>query len=252
VDDEIGGVTDGRAIRRIFDELSEPFPEGDIKVLNKGGRSFSYLDWPAGIRRLDAVLGPENWDFTLRPWGADALIGTLKVTLPNDVEVVRENVGGKPKMPGGDEDDRVKGAATDALKRCMMMFGVGLYLHDTHETPQSQPYRPRPEPSRAPTRQEVGKWYDKGGDQGGKPAETLRRPRDSRSFFAWMMKVKEVYSWDDILQDVDAAFKSGRYPKTYKDWTTEQVESGTKWVAEMCSKTETYRGEFDDILREAR
>lgn len=79
-----------------------------------------YLQHTDVMDRLDAV--DPSWNCTVleeRPVGDTVYVRT-RMTLKG---VSRENVG---------EGNDPKGAYSDALKRCAMLFGVGRYLYDTN------------------------------------------------------------------------------------------------------------------------
>jgi len=109
-------------------KLAEPFDPSEIKERpGRGGMTFSYVDARAVMQRLDEVLTPEGWDFqsSVIP-GTDIVHG--KLTIGGNI---REDYG----YPNSDQDDEpVKAASSDALKRCAVMFGIGrhLYSDNTH------------------------------------------------------------------------------------------------------------------------
>ena len=109
-------------------KLAEPFDPSEIKERpGRGGMTFSYVDARAVMQRLDDVLTPEGWDFqsSVIP-GTDIVHG--KLTIGGNI---REDYG----YPNSDQDDEpVKAASSDALKRCAVMYGIGrhLYTDNTH------------------------------------------------------------------------------------------------------------------------
>ena len=104
-------------------KLAEPFPDSEIKHRpGRGGMTFSYVDARAVMQRLDDVLTPSGWDFTstVIP-GTDIVRGELTIA-----GVVRVDYG----YPNSDQDEEpVKAASSDALKRCAVMFGIGRHLY---------------------------------------------------------------------------------------------------------------------------
>ena len=98
---------------------------------------FSYVDARAVMQRLDDVLTPEGWDFqsSVIP-GTDIVHGKLTIA-----GTIREDYG----YPNSDNDDEpIKAASSDALKRCAVMYGIGRHLYDdnrTHRTPSRAPAR---------------------------------------------------------------------------------------------------------------
>ena len=143
-------------------KLAEPFDPSEIKERpGRGGMTFSYVDARAVMQRLDDVLTPEGWDFqsSVIP-GTDIVHG--KLTIGGNI---REDYG----YPNSDQDDEpVKAASSDALKRCAVMYGIGrhLYTDNTHSRTsptgngrssrpsvtagRGEPPSSRPAPSREP------------------------------------------------------------------------------------------------------
>ena len=114
----------------IFTALKAPFPPELLRKKTKKPKegpaiTLTYVDAHVVQDRLDEVLGPENWELGLQPWGTD-LIGTMTITLPDGTKLSKSDAAGRPKM--GDQVDEPKGAATHVLRRCAMLFGVGRYL----------------------------------------------------------------------------------------------------------------------------
>lgn len=111
-------------------ELAKPFDAADIKQRpGRGNMTFSYVDARAVMQRLDDVMTPGGWDFTsaVIP-GTDIVKGTLTVG-----GVVREDYG----YPNSENDDEpIKAASSDALKRCAVMFGIGRHLYDDNRSGQ--------------------------------------------------------------------------------------------------------------------
>jgi hypothetical protein len=105
---------------------------------------FSYVDARAVMQRLDDVVTPAGWEFTstVIP-GTDIVHGRLTVA-----GFVREDYG----YPNSEKDEEpIKAASSDALKRCAVMFGIGrhLYQDNTASGGRSTP------PVRPPTRPQV-------------------------------------------------------------------------------------------------
>lgn len=89
---------------------------------------FSYVDARAVAQRLDDVLTPAGWTFTCAVIpGSDVVKGTLTIA-----GVIREDHG----YPNSDRDEEpVKAATSDALKRCAVLFGVGRHLYEDNQRP---------------------------------------------------------------------------------------------------------------------
>jgi hypothetical protein len=83
----------------------------------------SYVDARAVQDRLDAIC-PDGWEFEMTPVpGAAAPTVKGRLTV---LGVVREDIG----EAGEGEFGTYKAAASDALKRCAVQFGIGRYLYD--------------------------------------------------------------------------------------------------------------------------
>jgi hypothetical protein len=112
--------------REIVDALGAPFPEEEIEFLpraqsNGKALGLAYIDARAVMRRLDAVVGPGSWsfDFELLDRAGKMVKGKLTVL-------------GVTKCDAGEaaqEDEPLKSAVSDALKRAAVHFGVGRYLY---------------------------------------------------------------------------------------------------------------------------
>jgi len=130
----------------LYDRLTAPF-EPVHRVPIGGGGDAPYLSGEQVVTRLNETLTPLGWTFTVVEHGihaeADELwaLGRLAVTHRPDSEgrlqpcdVVRMQFGsnkikrakasGQPLDIGFD----LKGAATDALKKCATLIGIGLDL----------------------------------------------------------------------------------------------------------------------------
>jgi hypothetical protein len=87
----------------LFAALTAPFSESEVRERNQAGRTLKYVTASTVANRLDSILGPEGWEFALKPWGDD-LIGTLTIRLPDGTTVSKSNVGGRADMQEGDND----------------------------------------------------------------------------------------------------------------------------------------------------
>jgi hypothetical protein len=112
--------------REVLDALGAAFPDDEIEFLPRaqsGGKALGlpYIDARSVMRRLDAVVGPGNWsfDFDLLSPEGKMVKGRLTVL-------------GVTKCDAGEaaaEDEVLKSAVSDALKRCAVHFGIGRYLY---------------------------------------------------------------------------------------------------------------------------
>jgi hypothetical protein len=124
----------------IYQQLSEPFPQGMEKRLNKGGANLIYIPVSEVINRMNKVLG-ENWDKIDGPWQqvGNSIVAQVTVIVRIDgITVRRDGVGGqKIKLTKQGEPvdigDEVKGAYSDAFKKAVQTLGIGLYLARSDE-----------------------------------------------------------------------------------------------------------------------
>lgn len=120
--------------KAIYDDLSAPF-EGYYTAEGVYG---PFLSGEQVTKRLNHVLGVGNWMFNVVQFSYDA--GTDEVVALGELRafiggqwVTRQQFGGqKPNRTKGGSivsfGNDHKGAATDAMKKCASLFGVGLYL----------------------------------------------------------------------------------------------------------------------------
>jgi hypothetical protein len=108
--------------------LAAPFTGTDLKTRpGRGGMTFTYADARAVAQRLDDVLGLTGWQFEVKVAdpARSVVHGTLIATIEG-VTTVREDFG----YPNSAQDDEpLKSAASDALRRCAAQIGVGRSLY---------------------------------------------------------------------------------------------------------------------------
>lgn len=114
--------------KQILAALAAPFEEKDLKHRpGRAGMTFTYADARAVAQRLDDVLGLTGWEFEVAV--ADPARGVVKGTLHIVVDgktVIHEDFG----YPNSTQDDEpLKSAASDALRRCAAQIGVGRSLY---------------------------------------------------------------------------------------------------------------------------
>ena len=108
--------------------LSAPFSDAEVKRRpGRGGKHFRYVDARTVARRLTDVLGLTGWSFETSVADAERQVVHGKLTVILDgVTIVRSDFG----YPNSDTDDEpLKSAASDALKRAAVQLGVGAYLY---------------------------------------------------------------------------------------------------------------------------
>ena len=142
--------------KQIAQALAAPFDEKDLKHRpGRAGLVFTYADARAVAQRLDDVLGIEGWQFEVKV--ADAIRGVVHGSLVIVIEgksTIRQDFG----YPNSTQDDEpLKSAASDALRRCAAQIGVGRSLYSPERgqataraaAPVSVPQIAKPEASSA-------------------------------------------------------------------------------------------------------
>ena len=113
---------------KIAAALSAPFEEKDLKHRpGRAGMTFTYADARAVAQRLDDVLGLAGWQFEVKV--ADPVRGVVHGSLAIVVDgktTIHQDFG----YPNSAQDDEpLKSAASDALRRCAAQVGVGRSLY---------------------------------------------------------------------------------------------------------------------------
>lgn len=122
--------------KEIAAALAAPFDAKDLKTRpGRAGMTFTYADARAVAQRLDDVLGLTGWQFEVDV--ADLARGVVKGSLAIVVEgktVIHEDFG----YPNSTSDDEpLKSAASDALRRCAAQIGVGRSLYSPEKGMQT-------------------------------------------------------------------------------------------------------------------
>jgi len=121
----------------VYAKLAAPFDNTFKDV--RGGVELEYITGEQCVSRLNETLGVAGWSFTIKEHGLNAeadeawVLGEISANFGGTI-VVRQQFGSqkiKRSRASGiplDIGFDLKGAATDALKKCGMLLGVGLYL----------------------------------------------------------------------------------------------------------------------------
>ena len=130
-----------KTLTEAYPQLAAPFPSAlvrwrAVEVDEQNGQALvvPYVEAAAVMDRLDQVVGPEGWsyDFELLPDGTvKGKLTVLGITKCNRGAVVGDNISAA---------DKVKGDASDGLKRAAVLFGIGRYL--ARVGPVRVPYDP--------------------------------------------------------------------------------------------------------------
>jgi hypothetical protein len=123
-------------VTELYAALCAPFAEAETFTLAKGGSDLTYITGEAVTTRLNTVLGVDGWTFEIVEQGRDDahawVLGRLTAYFPNR-SIARDQFGECAVNKGMLVGDARKGAATDALKKCASLVGVGLYLSRKEE-----------------------------------------------------------------------------------------------------------------------
>lgn len=149
--------------RKVYDDLAKPFDYTFTDV--RGGVEVTFVSGEQVASRLNETLGVDGWSFRvleheIHPEADEAwALGEITAVIDGH-DVVRQQFGsqkikrsrstGTPLDLGFD----LKGAGTDAMKKCASLLGVALYLSAKKPQPQQQrpAQRPRPAPAEAAAR----------------------------------------------------------------------------------------------------
>lgn len=114
------------------ERLARPIPHRYVSQVDKGSYKANYVGHAVITQIALAVLGPFDFkagDLILDPDGlVVGIYGTVTAVIDGQVRTVTEigdvdDDSGKKHTNNG---QRAKNAASDALKRCLMRFGLGL------------------------------------------------------------------------------------------------------------------------------
>jgi hypothetical protein len=127
----------------VYEKLAATF-DGTFKDV-RGGIELEYITGEQAVSRLNEVLGVAGWSFRILEHGynqeADEIWVLAELTANfGGASVVRQQFGSQKVKRSRTTDSPLdigfdlKGATTDALKKCASLIGVGLYL-SRKETP---------------------------------------------------------------------------------------------------------------------
>ena len=141
-----------------YEKLAAPF----ARTFKKPPHNLEYITGEQVVSRLNEELGFDGWTFLVREHGENEESDSVWVL--GELTVIREDRVITKQQFGSQEHNRtkdskkiidygfdLKGAATDALKKCATLIGVGLYLSEKEggQAP-AQPQRPAPTPTSKP------------------------------------------------------------------------------------------------------
>jgi DNA-binding MarR family transcriptional regulator len=131
--------------------LEKKFSKKEVKSRpGPGGRTILYVETASVIRRLNEAFDGD-WSFEIKDKYIDLQNGYVWI-LGRLVcgGIVKEQFGSKaisynPDGSFADLGDDLKAAASDALKKCATLLGVGLYLYEGEESEETFAFRPATE-----------------------------------------------------------------------------------------------------------
>ena len=114
------------------------------QVKSKNG--LSYIESAAVIQRLNDAFGHDGWSYEIveQKTVEEEVITKGRLTIYGaDREIIREQIGSHTFSRSRETNeilsrgDTMKASATDALKKCSSLLGVGLHLHSQGDRYQS-------------------------------------------------------------------------------------------------------------------
>ena len=186
--------------------LEQPFDPKLVKTRRGGhGRQLKYVEGKHYVSRLNEAFGGE-WTFDIvehEVVGEEVLVrGRLTAAGVSKCEfggsaITRRKESGEPISIADD----AKAAATDCLKRCARLFGVGLDLYDDRPAQQAQrPLRPG-NGSQVRTVRLGGKNGGDKGTNGGNRLSAASQPEDDNG--GDRLSQKQLHAIWSIARDKD-------------------------------------------------
>lgn len=255
------------AYPEIFAALAAPFDPKEIKYLPKGGRQLPYITARSVMNRLDAVLGPENWEDRYMESYKDGagVMCTLKIQIPSKVKdhftetIEKVGAGGFAGM--ADLGDNYKSGFSDAFKLAAVKFGIGRYLYEDGVVDFAAEGGPSVDLEKVPTRNTPSAPSRATEAPRGLPEpssggfDNFRKPTFGKAMFPWVKNLEKHYQVellrlitnkekDETGREKGWAYQVGAGWKM-ADWTEDQVSDVADKVIEYLKTVPTYKGEFD-------
>jgi hypothetical protein len=115
--------------KQIYEALKVPFDPkaiswrvGSTNADKTSGLALAYIDARDVMKRLDSVLGFENWQDSYVETVKGRIICTISIRVGNEW-IAKSDGAGDTDVEGD------KGAISDAFKRAAVKFGIGRYLY---------------------------------------------------------------------------------------------------------------------------
>jgi hypothetical protein len=124
-------VTEPNELKDLTAALAEPFPAESLGCKPQtisGNRALAvyYIDARDVMDRLDAVVGPANWQDEYHNLPDGNVVCRLSLRVGGEW-IAKTDVGGESEQK--DPGDRAKAAFSDALKRAAVKWSIGRYLY---------------------------------------------------------------------------------------------------------------------------
>jgi hypothetical protein len=231
--------------------LHAPFEPWEIAhAPGKGRRESRYVEAAALADRLDAVVGPENWQVKYRQVDRGVEC-EVSIYFEDCGWISKSNVGGFPGMTNKVKDDNgelveedddendVKAGYTDSFKRtCAFGWGLG---RDYYRKTQRPAHVAAPAHANAPAHAHVpangegtrdrDKWGS-GQQRSAAPERGGRRddadgeaPRSGAALFRWA-KQQEERGAGGLVKYLDQWAKLQGFARIWKEWDADQVRQG--------------------------
>src|SRR6476660_1803808 len=111
-------------LKQVANKAKKPYPEG------ARGQFLAYIDARDVFNRLDSVLGSWSWQDSVKRINEDGSVVISLALCINGDWLTKEDIG-YPNNPGaGVEEEPLKAAVSDGIKRAAIHFGVGRFLYD--------------------------------------------------------------------------------------------------------------------------
>lgn len=192
-------------------ELEKPFPKNALKQRQGGGgKALTYVETHTVIHRLNDAT--ENcWDFKLTRLDlvGDLYVAIGELTIPG--LGTRTGIGVQRVVERAGED-LVKGAASDCLKKCATLFGVGLELYGPD-------YEAVPTP------------INQGVQQAEQPSHVQHPPVDATT--ARMRRLHAVAKDRGLSHDELHAIAKGRGKDSLKALNPTEMDTFTNWLEKV-------------------
>jgi hypothetical protein len=198
---------------KIYEQLTEHFPQEMERTVNKSGMRLIYLPIAEVINRMNRIVGVGNWSSQILHCGRDVtdpdwVVAHVRISARIGQDIVsRDGFGGQKikRTRNGNEivdlGNEFKGAVSDATKKALQQFGVGLYLARDPEAMEIEQVQDASQPD--PQAELIAKLYD-----------NFKQIRENLS----AEQVKQIKSWWE-------EYSGGRPVPRPSEFTVEELEN---------------------------